>query len=172
MSEADRPIVRDVLWAPWRLEFIEKAGPNGYANFFVELPRQEDDRSNLLLYRGENAFVVLNAYPYASGHLMVAPYQECAELLDLPDATLLEIQRLIGRAVTWLRAVYRPDGFNIGANLGRAGGAGVPTHLHWHVVPRWNGDSNFMSVTAQTRVLPEALLVTYDRLRAAIEGGL
>jgi ATP adenylyltransferase len=161
-----------VLWAPWRLQYIEKASGSGYRNFFLELPKQDEDRKNGILYRGEHAFVILNAYPYASGHLMVAPYQETVEILDLSDEALLEIQKLVGRAINWLRAAYNPAGFNVGVNLGVAAGAGVPTHIHWHVVPRWNGDSNFMSVTAGVRVIPQSLEETYDRLKGILDAEL
>lgn len=165
---SEEPEGLKVLWAPWRLKYIEQASGE-YKNFFLELPTQTDDRKNGIIHRGKTAFVLLNAYPYASGHLMVAPYQETADILGLSDDCLLEIHKLVGRSVKWLTAAYNAHGFNIGVNLGKAAGAGVPTHLHWHIVPRWAGDSNFMSVTAGTRVIPQSLEETYDRLRAVIE---
>lgn len=156
------------LWAPWRLSYIEKKdGPSGC--IFVDLPAENRDRENLILYRGRTAFVMLNRYPYCNGHLMIAPYKHTAELADLDDEELLEISRLLVRSVAWLRHAYRPEGFNIGLNLGRAAGAGIPDHVHWHVVPRWAGDTNYMTTVGETRVLPQSLEESYDRLRAAIE---
>ncbi|MHB8635610.1 MAG: HIT family protein [Fimbriimonadaceae bacterium] len=158
------------LWAPWRLSYIEKpAKGDGASCIFVDLPAQADDRRNTILYRGAHAFVMLNAYPYTSGHLMVAPYQHTAELAELGDDALLEINQLLSRAVSWLRAAYQPDGFNIGVNLGSAAGAGIPSHIHWHVVPRWNGDTNYMTTVGDVRVLPQSLDDSYDRIRAIID---
>ncbi len=160
---------QQTLWAPWRFSYIEKGESPKGGCIFVDLPAENRDRENLILYRGETAFVMLNAYPYTNGHLMVAPFRHTAEIGELDDATLLETHRLIGRALAWLRAVYRPDGFNVGANLGAAGGAGIPSHLHWHVVPRWGGDTNFMTTIGETRVLPQSLTESYDRLREVVE---
>ncbi len=158
------------LWAPWRLTYIEKATPEPGATgcIFVDLPNENDDRKNLILYRGEHAFVILNAYPYTNGHLMVAPYRHTADMMELDDAELLEINQLVARCTAWIRRAYRPDGFNIGVNLGRAAGAGIPTHIHWHIVPRWEGDTNFMGVVAEVRVLPQSLEESYERLLAAV----
>lgn len=112
---------------------------------------------------------MMNAFPYTSGHLMVAPYRHTADMADLDDAELLEINQLVARAVAWIREVYKPDGFNIGVNLGSAGGAGIPTHIHWHIVPRWSGDTNFMTTVGDVRVLPESLPNGYDRLMKVIQ---
>lgn len=158
------------LWAPWRFSYIAKADESAKEGcFFVDLPQQSDDRANLLLYRGQTAFVMLNAFPYTSGHLMVAPYKHTADLGELNDEELLEINKLVAAAVRWITAVYRPQGFNIGVNLGSAGGAGVPTHVHWHIVPRWSGDTNFMTTVGDVRVIPQDLHDSYDLLRAAVE---
>jgi len=158
------------LWAPWRLSYIEKPSKDGGGNcIFVDLPAENDDRKNTILYRGAHAFVMLNAYPYTSGHLMIAPYLHTAELTELGDAALLEINQLLGKSVGWLRKAYKPDGFNIGVNLGAAAGAGIPSHIHWHVVPRWNGDTNYMTTVGDVRVLPQSLEDTYDRIRAIID---
>jgi len=135
----------------------------------VDLPRQEDDRGNLILYRGRTAFVMLNAFPYTSGHLMVAPYKHTARMDELDDAELLEINQLVARAMRWIEAVYKPEGFNVGVNLGQAGGAGIPTHIHWHIVPRWRGDTNFMTTVADVRVIPQSLESAYDHLKAAVD---
>lgn len=136
---------------------------------FVDLPAQENDRENLILFRGETAFVILNRYPYTSGHLMVAPFRHTADLSRLNDAELLEINQLVVKCTQWITECYRPQGFNIGVNLGSAGGAGIPDHVHWHVVPRWSGDTNFMTTVGEARVLPEDLFDSYDRLKVAIQ---
>ncbi len=158
------------LWAPWRLSYIESAtqveGETGC--IFVDLPAQDDDRNNLILYRGQHAFVMLNAYPYTNGHLMVAPYKHTADMGELNDDELLEINQLVAKCTRWIGKTYRPDGYNIGVNLGRAAGAGIPTHIHWHIVPRWEGDTNFMTVVGEVRVLPQSLEESYDRLRKAV----
>jgi ATP adenylyltransferase len=121
------------------------------------------------LYRGRTAFVMLNAFPYTSGHLMVAPYKHTARMDELDDAELLEINQLVARAMRWIEAVYKPEGFNVGVNLGQAGGAGIPTHLHWHIVPRWRGDTNFMTTVADVRVIPQSLESAYDHLKSAVD---
>ena len=158
------------LWAPWRLSYIEDPVEGGGEGcIFVDLPAQSDDRKNLILFRGAHAFVMLNAYPYTSGHLMIAPYRHTAELTELSDEALLEVNQLLGRGVGWLRLAYKPDGFNIGVNLGLAAGAGIPSHIHWHVVPRWSGDTNYMTTVGEVRVLPQSLADTYDRIRAIID---
>lgn len=157
------------LWAPWRFRYVKEARESGGECIFVKLPRESDDRKNLILYRGKHAFVILNAYPYTNGHLMVAPYKHTANLEDLTDEEILETQKLITACVHWLTEAYHPEGFNIGMNLGRASGAGIEDHLHWHVVPRWIGDTNFMPVIGEVRVLPESLEESYDRLKACIE---
>ncbi|MDQ2986863.1 MAG: HIT domain-containing protein [Armatimonadota bacterium] len=158
----------DRIWAPWRLEYIEKDEPEGGC-IFVDLPAQSDDRKNLILHRGEHAFVILNAYPYTNGHLMVAPHRHTGNLEDLSDAELLEVNQFVRDCVRWLTSAYGPQGFNIGVNMGRSAGAGIEDHLHWHIVPRWNGDTNFMTTVGETRVLAQSLEDTYDRLRGVIE---
>ena len=158
------------LWAPWRFDYVTKAAkPESGGCIFVELPAQDNDRENLILFRGKTAFVMLNAFPYTSGHLMVAPYRHTADVDDLDDDELLETSQLISRAVKWLKAAYRPQGFNIGANVGAAAGAGIPSHLHWHIVPRWSGDTNFMTTVGEVRVLPHSLEDSYDLLRKIVE---
>ncbi len=162
----------ETLWAPWRLAYIERpeTGTGKGGDIFVDLPAENDDRKNLILHRGEQAFTMLNAFPYTSGHLLIAPYRQTADLADLNDEELLEINQLLAKGVAWIRKAYNPDGFNIGVNMGRAAGAGVPQHIHWHIVPRWSGDTNFMTVTADTRVIPQSLNDSYDRLVEASKG--
>lgn len=158
----------DVIWAPWRFTYLEKPVSGKGKCIFVDLPNENEDEKNLILHRAEYCFVMLNAYPYASGHLMVIPYQHTAEIEELPDQTLLEINLMVGRSIAWLREAYSPDGFNIGVNLGKAGGAGIVDHIHWHVVPRWSGDTNFMTVSSLTRVMPQSLPDSYSKLKLAI----
>ncbi len=155
------------LWAPWRMKYIEKAD-GGSGNIFVDLPAANDDRKNLILVRGLTAFVILNAYPYTSGHLMIATYRQTNDLPSMTDAELLEINQLTAKSVKWIQAAFNPQGFNIGLNIGSAGGAGIPIHLHWHVVPRWHGDTNFMTTVGEVRVMPLTLEESYDKLMEAI----
>ena len=112
---------------------------------------------------------MLNAFPYTNGHLLIAPYRQIADLEALTDDEMLEIQQLLAMSIRWIKSAYKPDGFNVGLNLGKAAGAGIPVHLHWHVVPRWNGDANFMTAVGEVRVLPESLDKSYDRLTAALQ---
>jgi ATP adenylyltransferase len=155
------------LWTPWRMEYIQSAkeetGDGGC--FLCEKVAEEDDEASYIVTRTERAFAILNAYPYNPGHLMVAPLRHVAKLEDLGEAELAETSELLQRAVIALNETSSPDGFNVGMNLGRVAGAGVPGHLHWHVVPRWNGDTNFMAVVGETRVLPELLSETYAKLK-------
>ncbi|HZU05943.1 MAG TPA: HIT domain-containing protein [Chloroflexota bacterium] len=159
------------LWTPWRRAYIEQAAgqvpSEQEACFLCVKPAQDParDRENLILFRGRRAYALLNLYPYNPGHLMVAPYVHCGDLPALSEEDAQELFRLVRQAVAILQAAYRPDGFNLGMNLGRAAGAGVPDHLHVHLVPRWQGDTNFMPVVGDTKVLPESLEQTYDRLQ-------
>ena len=159
----------DQLWAPWRMEPIEK-GERQSGCIFCELPRAGDDRANLILGRTAHTFSILNRFPYNNGHLMVVPRAHVAELTALPREEHDELSEMLRVAVRLVGEAYRSQGYNLGMNLGRAAGAGIADHLHWHVVPRWTGDANFMAVVGETRVLPEALTVTYDRLRRRLHG--
>jgi ATP adenylyltransferase len=132
---------------------------------FCTAQAQEDSAENLIAFRGEYSYVILNRYPYTSGHLMVVPFAHQAHLEDLDPPTRAEMMELTTQCITVLRKVYHPEAFNIGANIGEAAGAGVKSHVHIHIVPRWNGDTNFMSTLGETRVLPEALERTYERVR-------
>jgi ATP adenylyltransferase len=153
------------LWAPWRMEYILEAEdqPQGDC-IFCSLPRAQADRDNLILWRGWRAFVILNKFPYNPGHLMVVPYTHAAELDGLVPDELTDLMLNLRRAVGCLRQAMNPHGYNIGVNLGRTAGAGIPKHVHYHVVPRWDGDHNFMPVIAETKVMPQHLLQTYDQL--------
>ncbi len=160
------------LWAPWRLAYIKRAGRPDEQCIFCALPREGRDRENLILHQGQRAFAMLNAFPYNSGHLMIVPHRHVANPADLDDADALEMLRLTTAAMQALRDAYRPEGFNIGINIGRAAGAGILDHLHVHIVPRWVGDTNFMPVLGEVKVLPEDLTETYDRLAAALRAVL
>ena len=160
------------LWAGWRLPYVDSADPSSNDHeagcvFCRILASDEPGEQTYVVWRDEQCAVVLNAYPYTSGHLLVMPVRHVGELEDLSDGEAAGLWRLVGDAVAGLKAAYSPEGMNVGANLGQAAGAGVPQHLHVHCVPRWTGDTNFMTTLAETRVLPEALPSTFRRLRAA-----
>jgi ATP adenylyltransferase len=150
------------LWAPWRIEYILNDKPD--TCIFCLSPAAEADRQRLVLYRTPLSLVMLNRYPYTNGHLLIAPLRHVGEMDSLTDAEMLDLFRTLRLCRTILQQTAHPDGFNIGMNLGRSAGAGVEEHLHLHIVPRWNGDTNFMSVLPDIRVMPENLLATYDRL--------
>jgi ATP adenylyltransferase len=153
------------LWAPWRLEYVGKADQQDGCIFCRAL--EGDDETGLVLHRGREAFVLLNRFPYASGHLMVAPRRHVGEFSELGDGEALEVHRLAGQAIGALAQLYGPQGFNLGWNLGRIAGAGVTDHVHLHVVPRWAGDTNFMPVLADVKVMPEHLAETRRKLAEA-----
>jgi len=162
--------MNEVLWAPWRMTYIERPkNEDGTGDIFVDLPAENDDPKNFILYRGRTGFVMLNAFPYTNGHLLIAPYRQVADITQLNDDELLEINQLLARATRWIRAAYKPDAFNIGVNMGGAAGAGIPQHIHWHIVPRWNGDTNFMTSVGGVRVMPQTLEQSYERLRKVME---
>jgi ATP adenylyltransferase len=156
------------LWAPWRLEYIEQADEDDGCIFCRAA--EGEDESGLVVLRGRVAFVLLNRFPYASGHLMVAPYRHLGELAELTNDEVIEIHRLIVEGMGALAQLYRPQGFNVGWNLGRIAGAGVTDHVHSHLVPRWAGDTNFMPVLADVKVMPEHLAETRRRLVEAWPG--
>jgi len=157
------------LWAPWRMEFIKAPRPSGC--LFCEAAAAEPaaDSEHLVLARSDLSLVMLNRYPYNNGHLMIAPRAHLANLEDLPLATAADLMRLTQRSLRVLRQALSPQGFNVGINAGKIAGAGVADHIHQHVVPRWDGDTNFMPVVAETKVLNESLTVSYQRLRDAFD---
>jgi ATP adenylyltransferase len=157
----------DVLWAPWRMAYVGGTAPARGCIFCAAL--DDDPRERLLLGTTGASLVMLNRYPYASGHLMVAPRRHTADLPGLPDAEHADLATTLRRSLATLERALAPQGFNVGMNLGACAGAGVVDHLHWHVVPRWTGDTNFMATVAETRVMPQHLLDTYDRLHAAFD---
>jgi ATP adenylyltransferase len=159
----------DILWSPWRYDYIksgsgDEPGQSSSCVFCTLKERTGDDESKFILHRAQFNFVVLNLYPYISGHLLIVPYAHLGELDDAPKETTDELMDLAKRAQTLLREAYGPQGFNLGMNLGRSAGAGVADHIHLHIMPRWTGDTNFMSTIGETRVIPEDLKTTYSKL--------
>lgn len=150
------------VWAPWRIDYILGEKPDHC--IFCHADKENKDDETFILYRGKHSFTILNTYPYNNGHIMVAPYQHLSCLTKLDDPTALEIHQLTQESVRILRSVLNAEGFNVGINLGKVAGAGVEDHLHIHIVPRWNGDTNFMPVISDTKVFPEYLKATYDKL--------
>lgn len=156
----------DNLFAPWRMQYIS-APKEGDGCIFCDLPLENRDEENLILFRGDSCFVIMNAFPYNPGHLMVAPYRHTAEYEALGNEELIEMQLLAGRCIRALKQSMSPQGFNMGVNLGKVAGAGFDGHLHLHIVPRWNGDTNFMPVFSEVRVVAECLGATYKKLKEA-----
>ncbi len=151
------------LWAPWRMEYI-KHGNSGECIFCV-LPKSNEDEKTYILHKGPLCFVIMNIFPYSNGHLMVSPYSHVNCITKLTQPELNEMMILVQKCVELLRNIYSPDGFNIGMNLGKSAGAGFDEHIHTHIVPRWQGDTNFMPVIGETKVHPEHIRATYEKLR-------
>ncbi|MEM8487395.1 MAG: HIT domain-containing protein [Bacteroidota bacterium] len=162
----------DHLWSPWRSVHINKHAGHEADNpdpvsVFTRLHEQKHDEENLILWRGDSVFVIMNLYPYNNGHLMVVPYREVADYAALSVAEITELGLVLKRCIQVLKQALSPDGFNVGMNLGKAAGAGIPRHLHMHIVPRWDGDTNFMPTLAETKVIPEALRDSYKKIKTA-----
>lgn len=151
-----------VLWAPWRMDYI--LSDKEKRCIFCELPKEDRDRDNLILYRSSHNFVMMNRYPYNNGHLMVVPFLHVHSLEGLSDETLLDFMKVVRHSVESVRKAFMPEGFNIGINIGRIAGAGMEEHMHLHMVPRWAGDTSFMTVFDEIRVIPEHVMSTYDKL--------
>ena len=158
----------DRLWAPWRMDYIGKVDSGGEC-ILCSKPQEAADERNFILHRAELAYVILNAFPYSNGHLMVAPYRHTGDLLDLTAEELSAMMAETRLCTRLLTAAMSPQGFNIGMNIGRVAGAGIADHLHLHIVPRWSGDTNFMPVIGETKVLPQALAESFRALRKALE---
>ncbi|NOX97870.1 MAG: HIT domain-containing protein [Nitrospirae bacterium] len=156
------------IWAPWRMKYILKKDKEQTC-LFCRKPKENRDEENYLLVRGETSFLMLNTYPYSNGHLLVVPYKHVSRLDNLEGRELLELMMLTRKATELLEKVIQPQGFNIGMNLGKVAGAGIADHLHLHIVPRWEGDTNFMPVVSETKVIPEHLETTYQKLKKTIE---
>ncbi|MDX2151031.1 MAG: HIT domain-containing protein [Bryobacteraceae bacterium] len=158
----------DRLWTPWRYRYVTSAASSDACIFCVKAAEQADEE-NYIVFRGRYNFVLLNLYPYTNGHLMIAPYEHVAELESASEAACGEMMELMRRACVHLRALYRPAGLNLGMNIGESAGAGVAGHIHMHVLPRWTGDASFMTTVGETRVMPESLPETWQRLRKAFQ---
>jgi len=161
----------DRLWAPWRLHYVTTAAaaPKASVCFLCDGVAASDDRGNLIVHRGPHSAVFLNLYPYNNGHLLVAPLAHKSTLAELNPDELLDLQLVVRRCVAVLQDRLNPDGFNVGLNLGRSAGAGLPGHLHWHVVPRWNGDTNFMPVLGDAKVISQSLEALYELLAGQLD---
>ncbi len=157
------------LWAPWRMQYVSTANQPSEGCIFCNKPAEANDAENLIVARSELCYAILNLYPYTSGHLMVVPYRHTSDFTRLSAEESLDLFQLAQQCVSALERTYRPDGFNIGFNLGRSAGAGIEEHLHMHIVPRWYGDTNFMTTIGEVRVLPESLEQTYQRLASALQ---
>jgi ATP adenylyltransferase len=161
-----RGVADQRIWAPWRLPYVKDASKDSESEcIFCTKPAEDDDQANLIVHRGERCFVILNLFPYTNGHLMVAPFEHLATIQELDPDTLAELMGLAQRAMTILDRSYNPHGYNVGFNQGRVAGAGFEGHIHMHVVPRWSGDTNYMPVLADTRVMPQSLEQSYKVLR-------
>jgi len=152
------------IWAPWRIKYIQMAQIEGC--ILCDKPKENNDALNYILYRGDKNFVIMNSYPYNPGHLMIAPYRHIANLEELTDEELHEHFNVVSRSIKLLKQVFKPDGFNLGINMGKVAGAGINDHIHTHIVPRWQGDTNFMPVLSDVKVVPEALTETYEKLKS------
>jgi ATP adenylyltransferase len=157
----------DRIWAPWRMEYLMAEKADGC--IFCDKPAEDDDRSRLILHRSEHSFTIMNAYPYNNGHLMVAPFRHVGSFGELSAEERTDLMNELALAESLLERAFAPQGMNVGVNLGECAGAGVVGHLHVHIVPRWSGDTNFMPVLGETRVIPELLRQTYDRLLEHLE---
>ena len=155
-----------LLWAPWRASYVEKPEETC---IFCEKTGENKDEENLIILRGQRSFIILNRYPYNTGHLMIAPYRHVANVEDLTEEEVMEIFKLLRESIKAVKKAFKPDGFNIGVNIGKVAGAGIEGHIHIHVVPRWLGDTNFMPVTANTKVMPISLNETYERIKRAMQ---
>ncbi len=171
------------MWSPWRSRHMTRSAAAGTdtgtgtdtstgESVFTLIARRNNDEADYVLWRGTHAYVVMNLYPYNNGHLLVVPYREISTWLALSDEERTEMMELVTRCMSWLTDALRPEGFNVGMNVGQAAGAGIADHLHMHVVPRWSADTNFMPTTADTKVLPESLAATWSKLRQAVESAV
>ena len=158
------------LWAPWRMEYIQSEIDNRTEGcIFCDFPNQENDTENLIAYRSKHCFVILNRFPYNNGHLMIVPYKHTNDVLQLSDEELLDLQLTLNKSVQVLRNIMNPHAMNIGMNLGRTAGAGIDEHVHYHIVPRWDGDTNFMPIIAGTKVVSESLQASFEKLSAGFD---
>lgn len=156
------------LWAPWRMRYIDGSHKDERCIFCAK-PKEDKDRENLIVYRGKKAFVIMNLFPYTNGHLMITPYKHTGKLEELNDEELLDIMHLAQKTLKALKICMNPEGFNMGFNIGRPAGAGIVDHIHLHVVPRWVGDTNFMPLLSETKVISEHIFDTYEKIKKGFE---
>ena len=156
-----------IIWAPWRIKYI--LGNKGKECIFCRAVKSKDDKNNYVLYRSSKTFVVLNKFPYNNGHIMIAPYKHCADFECLNSEELLDMGEIQKKFTAMIKQVMNPNGFNIGMNVGKSAGAGVADHIHIHIVPRWDGDTNFMPLIGKTKILPESLDSVYDKFKKALD---
>ena len=156
----------EIIWAPWRIGYI--AGKKKKGCLFCRVKREKRDKENYLLFRGKHSFIMLNAFPYNNGHLMIVPFRHIREPSQLKEEGIIELWRLVALSIKLLKDVLKPEGFNIGLNLGKIAGAGYPGHLHLHLVPRWSGDTNFMPTVAKTKVISQSLNKLYEELKKSL----
>lgn len=160
----------DKLWAPWRMEYITNTVIEESEECIFKIGDDPSgDKQRLVLHRGKTAFIIMNKYPYNNGHLLIAPYRHAGEFCELTDEEIMEMQKLLGLCIKSMKACMHPQGFNIGLNLGRVAGAGVDDHIHYHILPRWSGDTNFLPVFGEVKVISEALDKTYDRIKEQMD---
>jgi ATP adenylyltransferase len=166
-TERTVPVMKR-LWAPWRMKYIHGIDKNDKDCIFCTKPQETDDKNNLILFRSKKSFIILNAFPYINGHLLIAPYMHTADPAALDSEIISDVWTNVVLGKKCLEKTCNPDGFNIGINLGRSAGAGIEQHMHVHIVPRWNGDTNFMAIMSETRVISQSLHDTYDALKSAL----
>ena len=161
----------DRLWAPWRAKYIESFSNEEKSEncLFCEKAKEDENEKNLVLLKGKTCYIIMNRFPYNSGHLMIVPYKHTANITDLSDEENLDLMNMLKKSINALNKALKPHGFNIGINLGRVSGAGIAEHIHLHIVPRWNGDTNFMPVLSETKVISELLEDTYKKIKEALE---
>lgn len=160
----------DKLWAPWRMEYIHNIHEKDVGCIFCAKPKEKNDRGNLILFRGKHNFIIMNRYPYNNGHLLVVPYEHKPDSADINDSVALEMWKLTNKCKVVLVKAFHPDGFNIGMNIGRTAGAGIDQHIHMHIVPRWSGDTNYMPIIGETKVISQGLWEAFDILRHYFTG--
>jgi ATP adenylyltransferase len=172
LSGRARESLMDKLWSPWRSKYIESFKPGSDKEegcLFCRIAEENKDKENYLVYRGRESYIVMNLYPYNSGHLMIVPYQHASSLSEFDEATRLDCMNMINLGCDILGKAVYPHGFNIGANIGRVSGAGIDEHVHFHIVPRWNGDTNFMPVLNEVKIISDFMDATYEKLKKALK---
>ncbi len=162
---------KEILFTPWRSEFVVEKKRNTDGCIFDILPTENNDPQNFIIYRTNLCFAILNLYPYTTGHTLIVPYRHTSDILSITTEEFLEINQTTQLIIRALSSIYHPEGFNIGTNIGSASGAGIPEHLHWHIVPRWSGDTGFMGSIGNTRMIPEDLSITYQKIVEALNNG-